>query len=698
MGIKLISNIEQANGQDFYLVDSNDVRGGIYYCDTFEDKKLIPSDRLRNGMLCYIVEEDKYYKFKDNEWTEFRSGSGGDGGGGAPSVILTSETNSEIALEIGEKCVIKYSFTSPNIGKGTVRIAVNDEEVYTESVEQGENTLILSDSFFVKGKNKLIMYVADRMGVFSNSLIFTVNFGALEITSSFDSATYYDEGSSIRYYFTPTSNTATDTLTFYMEIDGVQQQGISCTSGVRGTYTFPREVGVGVHKCRAYIKNQNNKQSNILAFNLIILNSEALLVSSTISEITKEEGYQVSLDYQVSSRTETKFNTIFYVDNVEKNRGTCSLAKSYWNISTLGTGVHKLKLLILTLDGLGSAQIEWDVTIVASQYTSETPIKVGCTGAFTARDLSNISNTRDVWIGYDEFNSPITANLYNYAFNSTSGWVDDSLLSTGNNYTIIPLQPLKNNARSGVTIDIEFTSKAIGNEKAEVMSIWNTTDNCGIKVTYDKAIIKSKSGNKIELNFTDNENTAIAFVIDRDNKMAKVYLNGIITEAFYLSDYITEGGIKIFEDFSSDSNIILGGGEENGWCRIKNLRIYETSLSSDEIITNFISNERDKGKQKALRIFQSGETLPTMYIEGDFYGIGKSDAKSCKIRYLSTNEGQYGASFELNNCTIQYQGTSSLGYAIKNYKIKLKDDQGNKYKYNPYPIGVAESTFCLKAD
>ena len=49
-------------------------------------------------------------------------------------------------------------------------------------------------------------------------------------------------------------------------------------------------------------------------------------------------------------------------------------------------------------------------------------------------------------------------------------------------------------------------------------------------------------------------------------------------------------------------------------------------------------------------------------------------------------------------CTVNWQGTSSLQYVLKNFTVRLKDENMADYYYSPYPNGVLENTYCLKCD
>ena len=49
-------------------------------------------------------------------------------------------------------------------------------------------------------------------------------------------------------------------------------------------------------------------------------------------------------------------------------------------------------------------------------------------------------------------------------------------------------------------------------------------------------------------------------------------------------------------------------------------------------------------------------------------------------------------------CQVNWQGTSSLQYVLKNFTARLKDENMADYYYSPYPNGVLENTYCLKCD
>lgn len=688
-----------------------DVNGMFFSVDTLAERDALKyTYNVQNGAMCYVAEQDMYYKYSNGEWGEANFGSGGGGTTGS----LTSDMEEDLTLSVNNDLQISYFFSSPNAGKGNLKVFINGVEAVSESISQGAGVVTVPESAFTKGaSHTLVMYVIDRAEIFTNSLTFYVTYGGLEISTTFDSASSYDVGSIIRCYYTPTS-VKTLPIKLYVKIDGELQEPISCTANTRNTYTFPRSLDAGSHNIQMWVEDADGK-SNVLMFALILLSSDSLVITSSKTDVEAEEGDQISLDYKVSMKNQTAFNTKYYVDEVLIQSGTCGVVKTAWNTSTLTKGTHKLMLYVETQakgeDGvtpLATATYTWNVVIVESSYQLIKPVTAGLIAGFTAKDRVNTASDKECWVGLGEDGNEIVGELFNYGYDNTCGWVDNSLMSNGKAYTKIPVRPLATNGgKQGITIEIEFSAKDIGIEDAVILDCYDTIKDCGVKITKDKAIMKSYSGNSLNLDYSEQTNTHIVLVLDRLNKMAKGYINGILCEAFYLSD-TGEGDGAVLEDFAVDKDTYInafcdmsdGTVSNIGWSKVKNVRFYNVALTSEEVVQNFLANITDKDAQRLKSQFQRGSTLPTMTFTGSTKGMSKDNAKSMKITYNSTDEILYGKSFELKNCSVSWQGTSSLQYVVKNYKIKLKDDSGNKYKYNPYGENNAlpESTFCLKAD
>ena len=610
--------------------------------------------------------------------------------------FISTDMPGNAMVETGNTFDVTIDFYSPTIGDGTIKISVNEFDAVSTKIAQGIATVSVPSSSFKKGDNTVTVYVLDRAGTMSNSLVFYVRYGGTELVSTFDAESYYEYGSYVRYYFTPSALDTSKSLTFNMIINDELQDPLTCTSDIRTFFMFPSNLPVGVHKCEAWITD-GVVESERHIFNFVLIDNESILVSTNTYETSTEEGDQIAIDYRVYSMNDDAFIVKIYIDDNLTTTGKCGLARSYYRTSSLTLGEHIVKIEAWNNDETVSGYCVSKVDITESTFAMLEPIKAGGVFIASAVNKSNADKNRDIWIGTTQDDDEVIATLDNFVFDTSDGWNDNLLTLSGSASVHIPIKPLLNNARYGFTLDITFLTKPIGIENAEVLTLWDDEKDCGIKITTEEVILKSASGNKCDLYFSEDVIVNAMFVIDREQKMAKIYLNGVMCEAFALSDYELNG-VKYLEDFATDNEIFIN--KFGGYSQIKEIRVYEVALTTEEILNNFISTKTRKADQKELVEFQKGNTLPTLTIYCDFSGLGKDDKKPCNIVYNSPDPALYGESFTLEHKTslLQYQGTSSMAYPIKNYRLNLRDKDGKKWKYNPFPGGQPEARFTLKAD
>ena len=118
----------------------------------------------------------------------------GGGGGSAAAAYISTTLPEEAMVETGYDFDILLDFYSPNPGKGTLKVFVNDVDALSTPILQGETTTTLSHEKLTKGTNKIVVYVLDRIGTMSNSLTFYVRYGSTELVGEFDSSLSYDYG------------------------------------------------------------------------------------------------------------------------------------------------------------------------------------------------------------------------------------------------------------------------------------------------------------------------------------------------------------------------------------------------------------------------------------------------------------------------------------------------------------------------
>mgnify|MGYP005860114069 CR=1 FL=1 len=615
----------------------------------------------------------------------------GGGGGGGSTIPIMSSTFAGGSFAAGTEIEIRYRWSSPNEGYGTLHVLLNNVEIITEEVQQGLNRAVIPGQ--VKGNYTLLMYVEDRGGLTTDKLTFTLKVGGLDITSTFDDSQDFTIKSVIRIPVT-IDTISLDPIYINTTIDNITTR----TAGQNG-YNMVQLPALtpGAHKVSIKVTS-GVYVSNILQFNIIIEDADTLTIICDYE--VEQVSYRdlVEIPYRVSLKGVDRFNAEYLVDGIVKKTLEIKSGTNIWSTRDLEVGDHVLRINVATLDGTKTAYVEKSLRVNASSYTPLQPvIDASLVAWFDAAGRTNQDTDRDVWP--DKSGNGTTARLVNFNFGSNNGWIDNTLKCNGGSYVEIDLQPLKDNAPYGLTVDIKFKTRDSGEELDCVLDMRGSDANSRGFAVDTKYMYMNSGTTQAKSTVLEEEISRATFVIDRQNKLAKIYNNGVMTEAFI---------IQATETFTNNSKIYLGARLANVsgvWgpayysdCEVYSIRVYERALESDEIVQNHIADIPDLTEQEEKYRLNYENMMPTMYFYGDTSAMTKDNKVPLRIRYISTDSNKYGESFDLPTCQVGWQGTSSLQYAVKNYKIKLKDQDGAKYKYSPFPNGILEDTFCLKAD
>lgn len=617
--------------------------------------------------------------------------SGGGGGGGGSTIPIMSSTFAGGSFAAGTEIEIRYRWSSPNEGYGTLHVLLNNVEIITEEVQQGLNRVVVPGQ--VKGNYTVLMYVTDRGGLTTDKLTFTLKVGGLDITSTFDDSEDFTIKSVIRIPVT-IDTISLDPIYINTTIDNITTR----TAGQNG-YNMVQLPALtpGAHKVSIKVTS-GVYVSNILQFNIIIEDADTLTIICDYE--VEQVSYRdlVEIPYRVSLKGVDRFNAEYLVDGIIKKTLEIKSGTNIWATRDLAVGDHVLRIEVATLDGTKTAFVEKSLRVNASSYTPLQPVTdASLLCWFDAAGRTNQDIDRETWT--DKSGNKTVARLVDFNFGANNGWINNTIKCNGGSYVEIDLQALKDNAPYGITVDVKFKTRDSGDELDCVLDMRGSDSNgrgCAVDTRY---MYLNSGTTRVKSSVLEEEISRATFVIDRQNKLAKVYNNAVLTEAFI---------IQASEDFTSNSKIYLNARLANvsgvwgpayfGDCEIYSIRVYERALESDEIVQNHIADIPDLAEQEEKYRLNYENMMPTMYFYGDTSAMTKDNKVPLRIRYISTDSNKYGESFDLPACQVGWQGTSSLQYAVKNYKIKLKDQDGAKYKYSPFPNGILEDTFCLKAD
>ena len=678
------------------LYDSDNVEGALR--ETGLRNKQI--DRNANSLS--IVE----YKLNDHI-KNHPSGTGGN--------MPTIESNFKFDIvDAADDITIPIYFKSPNLGEGTCYIVVNGMQIATQEIEQGDNNIKIG--VLGNGDFTIELKVKDRYGLFSNKLIWTVTCGGIELKLLSDFSSYLPVDSNVIFRYQITT-TVKDEIKLYIDLDGTKTE-YTVESGIGQI-----DLGVlslGTHKI-TYHAEVGPYTTDVVSNNIVITSSNTLyLASNSASEVTFVEGEPAVIDYCVAKISESNFYIEFTLDG-NITTGTCKSGTYKWSNNTLTLGKHTLTIFVKDSDN-NTASLSFTINIIEdTTYTKINPPMDSLIAWWDARDnKSNTYEDRNIWV--DKI-SGITANLYNFNY-SSNGWMNDLetgeywLECNGNCRVEIPYAPFKNNFETivnadknnkdilnGGTIHILFKTQDIGNREARVLDITDTATNntLGCYINTYEAYLKSESHTS-RVDISEDQYISITYVIDRSNSFGKVYVDGILTDAFVLTKNVIGNKID-YESFAHDAYIYLNSTKDTGYgmTSIKQLMIYDKALTHDEVVTLCISEIEDKKKQRERWNFNfDNKTMPKIYLAFNKSNLDATNQIPLDMRYESPNSDLFGASFTSNRCFIHAQGTSSLQYVVPNFNTYLYDQQGNAMYINPYlgynGTAKPEMLFCLKTN
>ena len=231
---------------------------------------------------------------------------GGGGGGGSMPTITSDFTinKSDGVSEIN----IPIFFNSPNLGQGLAYVLVSNVEVATQTVQQGNNTIVVPP--LGAGKNIVIsIYVKDRAGLISNQLNWTVTSGGISLTMLTDTNADYGTTSRIVLSYTITCMTGED-IFVYFDIDGTVYE----TKGINGYNTYEiTGLDVGVHKITYWaISSEYETKHNM--FTLIVVSKDSIILSTDFdSTLEYESGIPISIPYRLSVDRDDDFTVNMYI-------------------------------------------------------------------------------------------------------------------------------------------------------------------------------------------------------------------------------------------------------------------------------------------------------------------------------------------------------------------------------------------------
>ena len=641
-------------------------------------------------------------------------------------VEFTFDTKNKQGASVGGLAIVTYTI-----------IRNSTKKVITETHNSKTTVKFNLDEYLGEGTNTVIIGVTDKNTLAATTVSVTYQVVNLTIEDEFNISKVYDLSTNTSVNMEvlfKVSGPGTKTVEWYIDgepLDFVKEEDEVVDTEVSRTKYIPlSNLQQGKHslQLRAYsIVNGERFYTNTLYRDFIVYTGTSTNTiigvaieipskngiigpSDNIAIYDMEQYVPYSLRLATYSPTsEQNVNVSIYLDDDLKGSITSNNdTESVYTLVSTTSGNKTLRLV--------SGETEYSIPIIVSPTSMAiSNITNGLEFDFNSVGRSNTDSNKDKW-SYNGY----TGTFSGFEWNETSGWVNNRLLMPSGTSFSVDYAPLDNNPTgTGKTIELEFSTLNVRDDDAVICDLRNT-NGTGLLITATKVSLTSENGVTVETEFRSGENVRIAFVINRSsgslNKgLSFIYTNGIISR----------GESWLSTDRYDSSKTIKFTASDKVEISLKAIRVYNTALTSDQILNNYIlyrdSIEEMTSIYDRNDIYTEGTTafnpdkmmsrVPVMIVTGDIPVLENTSDKNTQItvdiEYYNMQDPT--RNFSMVNAAMRPQGTSSMGYPKKNFRIytkkiddtvlydytgKVVKDKLYSFKEGSQPVNC----WCLKAD
>lgn len=672
------------------------------------------------------------------------SGGGGDVGYSAKISLMTPQFNAVLKDSAGH--YIEFTFDTTNgsgesMGEGvtctyTITRGTN-QSVITEKYRYNTKVRFGVDKYLQEGANDIVINIVGDISGLSTSIGVTFQVVNLVLDTHYELSSVYDLSNKsyaiVEVPFT-LSGYGTKIMEWYVDGEALafvkDDDEVVDVTTTRTKYITISNLAQGTHslQVRAYtVVNGEQFFTDTFYYDMIVytgVNQELIIsVSAVIPSMygVLKSGEQLKIYNAVQYETYTlKFatysptsasSTLVSINVNNDEVGVVSSINGIENEFRYIPTTYGSKTLILRASGK-----EYIVPMIIGKTSMNIDeITTALALDFNASGRSNNSTNKDSW-SFGNYKG--TFNGFNW--NETSGWVNGRLEMNAGSSLAIDYAPLATQPTStGKTIEIEWMTKNVTNDNAVICDL-RGENGVGILITATKVSMTSADGVTIDTEYKSDETVRIGFVINKvsgvaNQKMSFIYSNGILSRGEKW---------EVNDNYNSDKQILFSSTTE-AEVSLKSIRIYDMALTSDQILNNYTLYRDTVAEMLEVYhrndIYIDGTTtfspdkmmsrLPVMIVTGDIPTLENTSDKDTQIVVdIEYNNLQNPSkSFKMKGAAMRPQGTSSMGYPKKNFRIYtqkvdgtvLYDANGNVVEDKLYAFSEKAQPvdcWCLKAD
>ena len=710
-----------------FIKNSLDEKAGVFYYDTANNRYIVFADTdskdaylldpTRTDLILGSFEAPFNYAaeihLSSPSYNAMYMGATGN------YIDFTYDVKNKQGASTGENVIITFTF---------VRNAA--KQTFTMNGKYGEAIHFNVDKYLGEGANTIIIGVTGQNTLAATTVAVTYQVVNIQLTDETDISVAYDLSQGSKVLSVPFSikGTGTKVVEWYLDgtmlgfvknedevvdIEASRTKNITLSNLQQGKHSLQMRAYTTINGEKFYtptlyrdiIVYTGVNKDTILAMAMDIPSEYGIVAGNpTIYGVVQYVPYNLIVAAYSPSNKPIIDIEVKMDNNVLGNISTKNGVVSRFSIVSKTFGE---KTITLTTEGAA-----YEIPVMVSETTMD--IKEETEALML--DFSAIGKGNDDGWSFGDY----TGTFNGFSWIATSGWNNNRLVINAGATFGINFSPLANNPTSkGRTLEFEFKTTSVNDDDAIICDLRNA-EGYGLVITATKVALISEAGKTIVNEFKVNEEVRLSIVINKTTGatrkcLAFIYANGCMSRCVNFDSV---------DSFETDAQISFVGslGAE---VELKQIRVYDTALSDDQILNNYILYrdnvadmfnvyDRNNVYAEGTKTFspeKMASMLPVMIVTGDVDILENTSDKDTQIvvniDYINLQDTS--KSFTMTNAAMRPQGTSSMGYPKKNFRIYtkmveetiLKDSTGKivadklyAFKNNSIPV----DTWCLKAD
>lgn len=657
--------------------------------------------------------------------------SGGGGGTAATTKVVLTRVTPNLTVKSGDEVSLVYAYdhvatdTGESTGNAARAVITLIRGAYAVTEERtlaaGSTNTVDVTKWLGVGSNTVRVRVTVGEGAEAqvSQVSWTVTVVQLVLSSSWNIATVIVRGDVVNI---PYALTGSGSKTLRCFVDGIETDSRNITASTsNGQFSIATSaMAHGSHSVQLMAELDTATgviRSNSIYFDMAVReggngaplvaarfdNAAGMVVGSGERPVVSVRQYDsFRLQYAAWDPQRTPASVAIYEDARRVAQTSVNFARSEYTGRALAEGEMQGRVVV------GTTTYSFGIRVGRSDISLAEPTD-GMGLKLTATGRSNNDTDRDEWRYND-----IRTTFENMKWGG-DGWTGETLRLTGSGRAVIGYHPFEmgQNATGALALTVKFRVSDVTDDGAEVIRC-SDADSTGIVITAQEARMTSRGGSVVTTKFAAGEEYEIGFVAwpkagadataeeRRNDSMLYLYVNGVMSGAVQRGD-----GDSIYQAVPQDIRM----GSDDCTLEVSCVRCYATYLtdaqmldaymvdlgSAEALVEKFRENNVLDAATGDIRPESLPDDLPYMIITGQQENgvatlLQAAVNNNKKTKYdvqdiLFVNRAYPEKNFRVQGGMVQLQGTSSLAYPTKNYKIFT---YGTDKTTDPLFIGCSE--------